>query len=39
LEYQWGSSRQAIPIGAVDYAWNSFEDAFKKGIFFNGRRK
>ena len=25
--------------GSIDYAWNSFEDAFKKGIFFNGRRK
>jgi hypothetical protein len=25
--------------GNIDYAWNSFEDAFKTGIFFNGRRK
>jgi len=25
--------------GGIDYAWNSFEDAFKKGIFFNARRK
>jgi pimeloyl-ACP methyl ester carboxylesterase len=25
--------------GSIDYAWNSFEDAFEKGIFFNGRRK
>jgi pimeloyl-ACP methyl ester carboxylesterase len=25
--------------GDIDYAWNSFEDAFKKGIFFNARRK
>jgi pimeloyl-ACP methyl ester carboxylesterase len=25
--------------GSLDYAWNSFEDAFKNGIFFNGRRK
>jgi pimeloyl-ACP methyl ester carboxylesterase len=25
--------------GSIDYAWNSFGDAFKKGIFFNARRK
>ncbi|HUF42545.1 MAG TPA: alpha/beta fold hydrolase [Verrucomicrobiae bacterium] len=25
--------------GNLDYAWNSFEDAFKNGIFFNARRK
>jgi dienelactone hydrolase len=25
--------------GSIDYAWNSFEDAFKNGAFFNGRRK
>ena len=25
--------------GGIDYAWNSFENAFKKGIFFNARRK
>jgi pimeloyl-ACP methyl ester carboxylesterase len=25
--------------GTLDYAWNSFEDAFKNGNFFNGRRK
>jgi dienelactone hydrolase len=25
--------------GDLDYAWNSFENAFKKGIFFNARRK
>jgi pimeloyl-ACP methyl ester carboxylesterase len=25
--------------GGIDYAWNSFEDAFKKGVFFNARRK
>jgi pimeloyl-ACP methyl ester carboxylesterase len=25
--------------GSLDYAWNSFEDAFKNGIFFNARRK
>jgi len=25
--------------GNIDYAWNSFENAFKKGIFFNARRK
>ena len=25
--------------GGIDYAWNSFEDALKKGIFFNARRK
>jgi pimeloyl-ACP methyl ester carboxylesterase len=25
--------------GDIDYAWNSFEDAFKRGIFFNARRK
>jgi pimeloyl-ACP methyl ester carboxylesterase len=25
--------------GSIDYAWNSFEDAFKSGIFFNARRK
>jgi hypothetical protein len=23
----------------IDYAWNSFENAFKNGIFFNARRK
>ena len=25
--------------GGLDYAWNSFESGFKKGIFFNARRK
>ena len=25
--------------GNIDYAWNSFETAFKNGIFFNARRK
>jgi dienelactone hydrolase len=25
--------------GNLDYAWNSFENAFKNGIFFNARRK
>ncbi|HJU61299.1 MAG TPA: alpha/beta hydrolase [Candidatus Binatia bacterium] len=25
--------------GNIDYAWNSFESAFKSGIFFNARRK
>ena len=25
--------------GSIDYAWNSFEDGFKNGIFFNARRK
>ena len=25
--------------GSIDYAWNSFEDAFSNGTFFNGRRK
>ncbi len=25
--------------GNIDYAWNSFENAFKNGIFFNARRK
>jgi hypothetical protein len=25
--------------GSIDYGWNSFEDALKNGIFFNGRRK
>jgi pimeloyl-ACP methyl ester carboxylesterase len=25
--------------GGIDYAWNSFENAFKNGIFFNARRK
>ncbi len=25
--------------GSLDYAWNSFEDAFKNGTFFNARRK
>lgn len=25
--------------GSIDYAWNSFEDSLKNGIFFNGRRK
>ena len=24
---------------AQDYGWNSFEDAFKNGTFFNARRK
>jgi hypothetical protein len=26
-------------IGSIDYVWNSFENAFKNGIFFNARRK
>jgi len=25
--------------GNIDYPWNSFENAFKNGIFFNARRK
>ncbi len=25
--------------GNLDYAWNSFENAFKNGVFFNARRK
>ena len=25
--------------GGIDYAWNSFEEAFKSGMFFNARRK
>ncbi len=25
--------------GGIDYAWKSFENAFKTGIFFNARRK
>jgi dienelactone hydrolase len=25
--------------GSIDYAWSSFENAFKDGFFFNGRRK
>ena len=25
--------------GGIDYAWNSFENAFKTGMFFNARRK
>jgi hypothetical protein len=25
--------------GNIDYAWNSFENGFKNGIFFNARRK
>ena len=25
--------------GSIDYGWNSFENAFKAGIFFNARRK
>jgi pimeloyl-ACP methyl ester carboxylesterase len=25
--------------GSIDYAWNSFENAFKNGTFFNARRK
>lgn len=25
--------------GGIDYAWNSFENAFKSGMFFNARRK
>ncbi len=25
--------------GNIDYAWNSFENAFKNGLFFNARRK
>lgn len=25
--------------GGIDYAWNSFEDALQKGVFFNARRK
>ena len=26
-------------IGSIDYAWTSFENGIKKGIFFNARRK
>jgi len=25
--------------GSIDYGWNSFENAFKNGMFFNARRK
>ena len=25
--------------GSIDYAWHSFENAIKNGIFFNARRK
>ena len=25
--------------GNIDYAWNSFENGFKTGMFFNARRK
>ena len=25
--------------GSIDYGWSSFENAFKNGIFFNGRKK
>jgi pimeloyl-ACP methyl ester carboxylesterase len=25
--------------GGIDYAWNSFDDALQKGVFFNARRK
>jgi hypothetical protein len=25
--------------GSLDYAWNSFEEGFKDGTFFNARRK
>jgi hypothetical protein len=25
--------------GGIDYAWNSFENGFKTGMFFNARRK
>jgi hypothetical protein len=25
--------------GGIDYAWKSFENAFKTGMFFNARRK
>jgi pimeloyl-ACP methyl ester carboxylesterase len=25
--------------GNIDYAWNSFENAFENGVFFNARRK
>lgn len=25
--------------GGIDYAWNSFDDSMKKGVFFNARRK
>ena len=25
--------------GGIDYGWNSFENAFKNGMFFNARRK
>jgi dienelactone hydrolase len=25
--------------GGIEYAWNSFESAFKNGVFFNARRK
>ena len=25
--------------GGIDYAWNSFENVFKTGMFLNARRK
>ena len=25
--------------GGLDYAWNSFENALKNGMYFNARRK
>jgi len=25
--------------GSIDYAWTSFDDGVKKGVFFNARRK
>jgi dienelactone hydrolase len=28
-----------VATGNIDYAWNSFENGFKTGMFFNARRK
>ncbi len=33
------SALSLAATGNIDYAWNSFENGLKKGIFFNARRK
>ena len=33
------SAFSLVATGSIDYAWNSFENVLKNGIFFNARRK
>ncbi len=33
------SAFSLVATSNIDYAWNSFEDGFKNGMFFNARRK